>query len=76
MTMETKTLETQTLSVQGMMCEACVGHVTKALAALDGVQAADVDLDAAQATVTYDPAKVQVSQMLAAVEDEGYEAME
>ena len=68
MTMETN------LSVQGMMCDACVGHVTRALTALDGVQAANVDLDAAQAAVTYDPAKVSLSQMLTAVEDEGYEA--
>ena len=68
MTMETN------LSVRGMMCEVCVGHVTRALAGLDGVQAAAVDLEKAQATVTYDPAKVQVSQMLSAVEDEGYEA--
>ena len=62
------------LSVQGMSCEACVGHVTRALSALDGVQSARVDLERAQAAVTYDPAKVSLSQMLTAVEDEGYEA--
>ena len=69
-------METKTLSVQGMMCEACVGHVTRALAGLDGVQATAVDLAKAQATVTYDPAKVSVRQMQNAVEDEGYEASE
>ncbi len=68
-------METKTLQVQGMSCEACVGHVTRALIALDGVQAAVVDLAKAQATVTYDPAKLQVSQMQDAVEDEGYEAL-
>ena len=57
-----------------MMCDACVGHVTKALAGLDGVQSAVVSLENAQATVTYDPAKVQVSQMQEAIEEEGYEA--
>ncbi len=57
-----------------MMCDACVGHVTRALLALDGMQAANVDLGAAQAVITYDPAKVSLSQMLTAVEDEGYEA--
>ena len=67
-------METQILNVQGMMCEACVGHVTKALQGLDGVQTAAVDLVKAQAIVTYDPAKVQVSQMQEAVADEGYEA--
>ena len=69
-------METKTLNIQGMMCDACVGHVTKALVGLDGVQAADVDLTKAQAIVTYDPAKAAVRQMLTAVEDEGYEAME
>ena len=57
-----------------MMCEACVGHVTKALAGLNGVQSAAVSLQNAQATVTYDPAKVGVQQMQEAIEDEGYEA--
>ena len=56
------------------MCEACAGHVTKALAGLDGVQSASVSLENAQATVTYDPAKVQMSQMREAIEEEGYEA--
>jgi copper ion binding protein len=67
-------MERKILNVQGMMCDACVGHVTKALAGLDGVQAAKVDLAAAQAVVTYDPAKVGVRQMQDAIEDEGYEA--
>ena len=67
-------METKTLGVHGMMCEACVGHVTRALVGLDGVQAAAVDLAKAQATVTYDPAKVGVRQMQDAIEDEGYEA--
>ena len=67
-------METKTLEVRGMSCEACVGHVTRALRVLDGVQAVDVSLDAGQATVTFDPAKVQVSQMVTAMEDEGYEA--
>ena len=57
-----------------MMCDACVGHVTKALSELPGVQTAKVSLADAQATVTYDPTKVQISQLQEAVADEGYEA--
>lgn len=67
-------METKMLNVQGMMCDACVGHVTKALAGLAGVQSASVSLENAQATVTYDPAKVQISQMQEAIEEEGYKA--
>jgi len=57
-----------------MSCGACVGHVTRALQGLDGVQSAQVSLQDKQAVVTYDPAKVQVARMAEAVADEGYEA--
>ena len=67
-------MQTETLDVQGMSCEACVGHVTRALQGLDGVQTAQVSLADHQAVVTYDPAKVQASQMVEAVAEEGYEA--
>ncbi|MGI4789304.1 MAG: heavy-metal-associated domain-containing protein [Janthinobacterium lividum] len=67
-------MQTQILKVQGMSCDACVGHVTKALQELDGVQSAEVTLANEQAVVTYDPARVQVSRMVEVVEEEGYEA--
>jgi copper chaperone len=67
-------MQTTTLDVQGMSCGACVGHVTRALQGLDGVQSAQVSLQDKQAVVTYDSAKVQVAQMAEAVADEGYEA--
>ncbi len=61
-------------NIKGMMCDACVGHVTKALLGLEGVQKADVSLETTSAAVTYDPAKVQIAQMADAIADEGYEA--
>ena len=67
-------MQTQTLNVEGMSCAACVGHVTRALEGLDGVQSAQVSLDDKRAVVTYDPARVQTAQMLEAVDEEGYEA--
>ncbi len=67
-------METQILNVEGMVCDACVGHVTKALQGLDGVQSAQVSLQDKRAVVTYDPAKLQVAQMTDAVAEEGYEA--
>ncbi len=68
-------METKTFNITGMMCAACVGHVTKALLGLEGVQKADVSLENSAATVTYDPAKVQIRQMTEAVAEEGYEAL-
>ncbi len=67
-------MQTQTLQVDGMTCAMCVGHVTRALQGLDGVQSAQVSLEGRQAIVTYDPAKVQAAQMVEAVIEEGYEA--
>ncbi len=67
-------MQTVTMSVEGMSCGACVGHVTRALQGLDGVQSAQVSLQDKRAFVTYDPAKVQVAQMMEAIADEGYEA--
>ncbi len=72
--MQTETLNTETLNVEGMSCGACVGHVTRALQGLDGVQSATVSLEDKRAVVTYDPARVQAPQMLEAVAEEGYEA--
>lgn len=65
---------TTELNVQGMSCEACVGHVTRALTALTGVESAEVSLQNHSAVVTYDPAVAQVPQMLDAIAEEGYEA--
>ncbi len=67
-------MQTQILDVQGMSCDACVGHVTRALRGLGGVLSAAVSLSDHEAIVVYDPAAVQVSQMLEAVADEGYVA--
>ena len=67
-------MQTETFDIQGMSCDACVGHVTRALTGLDGVQSAIVSLIDHKAVVTYDPGVVQAAQMLEAVADEGYEA--
>ncbi len=67
-------MQTLALDVDGMSCEACVGHVTRALQGLDGVQSAQVSLADKEAQVTYDPAKVQAAQMVDAIEEEGYQA--
>ena len=57
-----------------MTCAACQGTVERALTRTDGVSAASVNLMLHAATVTYDPAAVDVPRMLAAVRDVGYDA--
>jgi copper ion binding protein len=66
--------KTITLRVEGMSCEACVKHVTEALMRLEGVESAAVSLRNKSAQVVYDPERVQLQQLLEAVEEEGYEA--
>ena len=59
------------LTVGGMHCGNCVGHVRDALAEIPGVSA-EVDLDAAVATVSH-PADVPVQALLDAIDEAGYE---
>lgn len=67
-------MQTLTLDIHGMTCEACVHHVAKALNGLDGVQSAEVSLPENRAVVRYDPEKVSIAHMQDAVEEEGYDA--
>ncbi|MCI1857832.1 MAG: copper ion binding protein [Sporolactobacillus sp.] len=64
-----------TLDVKGMMGEHCRRLVTKTLAGLDGVSAVSVDLQAGQAAVDYDDAKVNYDDMKKAVEEQGYDVV-
>ena len=59
------------LNVEGMTCHHCVMAVTKALESVDGVRSAQVDLDAGSARVE---GEGDVEAMIAAVQEEGYQA--
>lgn len=58
---------TVTLRIEGMTCGGCTIATRKVLERLDGVSKADVSYEQKRAVVTYDPAKVTVAQMIAAV---------
>jgi len=59
------------LKVDGMTCHHCVMAVTKALESVDGVTSAKVDLDEGSAVVD---GNGDVQAMIAAVQEEGYQA--
>ena len=61
-----------TLDIGGMTCASCVGRVEKALAKVDGVTGASVNLANETATVTYDPKRVTTDQLSGAVTRAGY----
>jgi copper chaperone CopZ len=57
-----------------MTCAGCVRSIEKKLSTIAGVAFARVDLAAGKATVEYDDSRVQVDQMIAAVEQIGFHA--
>jgi Cu2+-exporting ATPase len=65
-------METTRLKIEGMMCEACVAHVTKALQGVTGVRQATVDLRSGDATVRHENA--ESSALVHAASEAGYEA--
>ena len=68
--------EMLTLAVEGMSCAACVRRVEKALAGVDGVREASVNLATEKATMVFDPAHAGIGAMRQAVEAAGYELVE
>lgn len=64
-----------TLKVQGMTCGGCVIGTRKVLTRLAGVTKADVSYEKGTAVVTYDPTRVTVEQMVAAIKTLGYTAI-
>ncbi len=69
-----QTPRTITLAVRAMTCGGCVLGTRKALTRLPGVAKADVSYEKGTAVVTYDPRRVTVEQMVAAIKTLGYTA--
>jgi copper chaperone len=65
----------ETLKIQGMTCNHCVMRVAKALKAVPGVQDAQVDLQKAEAVVTYEEEKVTRDKLGFAVVEAGYKVV-
>jgi P-type Cu+ transporter len=61
-----------TLPITGMTCANCVATVERNLKKLDGVEKAVVNLSSERATVDYEPAKLQLADVIARVERAGY----
>ncbi|MDR3287822.1 MAG: heavy metal translocating P-type ATPase [Peptococcaceae bacterium] len=65
-----------TIPIGGMTCAACAQRSEKAIRKLDGVASVAVNFATEKATIAYDPAKVRVSAIKAAIEKAGYQALE
>jgi Cu+-exporting ATPase len=68
-------MEITQLDIQGMTCASCVAHVEKAIRQQDGIEIANVNLATETATVSYDPAKVDIERIINSVSEAGYGAI-
>lgn len=67
-------METITLKIEGMTCGGCVASVTRILEGIGGVTKAEVSLEQAAATVSFDPAQTNAAALVEAVENGGFDA--
>lgn len=66
--------ETRSFAIEGMTCDNCVKHVTRALRGVNGVKAVEVDRKSARANVTYDTTKTDMPALFEALQKGGYKA--
>lgn len=64
---------TQTISVPEVHCGHCVASIEGALSPMAGVESSDVDLDTRTVTVTFDPDAVALTDLVTAIEEQGYD---
>jgi len=68
-----KSAEEVELPIGGMTCAACARTVERQLASSPGVERASVNLATRIASVSYNPAQTRIEDLVAAVEEVGYE---
>lgn len=66
-------LSTSVLNVEGMSCPHCKKAVEKALKTLDGVQAAQVNLDSGAVTIEHDNAVISAEGLKKTIREAGYD---
>ena len=62
------------LNIEGMSCQGCVRHVTKALEAVEGVKAVEVSLENKNATVSSNQ-EINTEILVKTVENSGYKVV-
>jgi copper chaperone len=66
-------MDTIELTVTGMTCGGCENAVKRAVSTLPGVESVTASHAANQVTVTFDPARVDRSQLTQKIETLGYQ---
>ena len=68
------TNEETLLKVEGMSCRSCVSHINTALREVEGVRDVNVRFEHGQVLVKHDAATANVSTLIEALRDAGYES--
>ncbi|MGA7159548.1 MAG: heavy metal-associated domain-containing protein [Bacteroidota bacterium] len=63
-----------TIQLPTLKCKTCVRTIKNALASVEGMEGADVDLESKRVTVKFVEAKLDVSKIRAAISAAGYDA--
>jgi copper chaperone len=61
------------LSVNGMSCNHCVRVIEQAVGEIDGTKEIKVELEKKEVSVSFDDKKVNLEQIIDAIQEEGYE---
>jgi copper chaperone len=61
------------LSVNGMSCNHCVRAIEQAVGEIDGTKEIKVELEKKEVSVSFDDKKVNLEQIIDAIQEEGYE---
>lgn len=69
---EIKTTKKVNLAIQGISCESCVVKIEKGLSKLSGVKEANVNFATEKARISYDPDKVEPSEISRTIKELGY----
>ena len=63
-----------TIQLPTLKCKTCVRTIKDALASVDGIESADVNLDSKSATVKFIPAKMDIGKIELTISQAGYDA--
>ncbi len=66
-------MTTETITVPEIHCDHCKSAIEGALGPLDGVERAEVDIDARTVTVSYDDGIVTRDALVGAIVEQGYD---
>ena len=63
-----------TLQITGMTCAACANRIERGLQKLEGIDTATVNLALEEATVSFEPAKIDLARIQSHIVKLGYQA--